>query len=56
MGAKTLELVRDLLPSMRRVSVLANAGDPFANHSWDSFRPAGEALHLQRQVIMIHEA
>jgi putative tryptophan/tyrosine transport system substrate-binding protein len=56
MGAKTLELVRDLLPSMRRVSVLANAGDPFAKPFLGQLQPAGEALHLQMQVIMIHAA
>jgi len=28
-GSKTLELVRDILPSVRRVAVLANANDPF---------------------------
>src|SRR5215204_4811939 len=29
LGAKTLELLRDMLPSTRRVAVLANASDPF---------------------------
>jgi putative tryptophan/tyrosine transport system substrate-binding protein len=56
MGAKTLELARDLLPSMRRVSVLANAGDPFAKPFLGQLQPAGEALHLEMQVIMIHAA
>jgi hypothetical protein len=56
MGAKTLELIRDLLPSAQRVSVLANAGDPFAKPFLGQLQPAGETLHLQMQVIMIHAA
>ena len=33
LGAKTLELIRDVLPSTRRVAVLANAADPFTRLS-----------------------
>jgi putative tryptophan/tyrosine transport system substrate-binding protein len=29
LGQKTLELVRDIIPSVRRMAVLANAHDPF---------------------------
>jgi putative ABC transport system substrate-binding protein len=56
MVAKFLELMRDLLPSAQRVSVLANAGDPFAKPFLGQLQPAGETLHLQMQVIMIHAA
>jgi putative ABC transport system substrate-binding protein len=56
MGAKTVELIRDLLPSAQRVSVLANAADPFAKPFLGQLQPAGETLHLQMQVIMIHAA
>jgi putative tryptophan/tyrosine transport system substrate-binding protein len=54
MPAKTLELVRDLLPSVNRVSVLANASDPFAKPFVGQLQPAAETLHIQMHVIMIH--
>jgi putative ABC transport system substrate-binding protein len=56
MGAKTLELVRDLLPSAQRVAVLANASDPFAKPFLAALNSAGEALHIDLRIIMIRAA
>jgi putative ABC transport system substrate-binding protein len=53
-GTKTLEVLRDLLPSVQRVAVLASAGDPFAKSFLGQLQRAGEALHVQLQIIMIH--
>jgi putative ABC transport system substrate-binding protein len=55
-GTKALELVQDLLPSVQRVAVLANARDPFARPFLAQLQPAGELLKLQLQIIMIHAA
>jgi putative ABC transport system substrate-binding protein len=53
-GTKTLEVLRDLLPSVQRVAVLANASDPFTIPFLKQLQPAGEALRVQLQIIMIH--
>jgi putative ABC transport system substrate-binding protein len=55
-GTKTLELLRDLLPSVQRVAVLANASDPFTKPFLGLLQPAGEALRMQLQIVMIHAA
>jgi putative ABC transport system substrate-binding protein len=55
-GTKTLELLRDLLPSVNKVAVLANASDPFARPFLGQLQPAAEALRVQLQIIMIHAA
>jgi putative ABC transport system substrate-binding protein len=53
LGAKTLEVVREMLPSMRRVTVLANANDPFTKPFLEQMRIGGEALRLDMQTVMI---
>jgi putative tryptophan/tyrosine transport system substrate-binding protein len=55
-GTKTLELLRDLLPSVERVAVLANASDPGAKPFLGQLQQAGEALQVQLNIIMIHAA
>jgi putative tryptophan/tyrosine transport system substrate-binding protein len=55
-GSKTLELVRDILPAVRRVAVLANATDSFTESFLEQLRLGGQALHLEIQVVMIKSA
>jgi putative tryptophan/tyrosine transport system substrate-binding protein len=55
-GSKTLEIVREILPSVRRVAVLANATDPFTKSFLEQMRLGGQALHLEIQVVMIKSA
>ena len=55
MGAKTLELVRELIPSAKRVAVLANATDPFTKPFLDQLQRAGRALSLEISPITIRE-
>ena len=55
-GIKTLEVLRDLLPSVQRVAVLASESDPFAKSFLGQLQQAGEALHVHLEVIMIHAA
>jgi putative ABC transport system substrate-binding protein len=55
-GSKTLEIVREILPSVRRVAVLANATDPFTKSFLEQLRLGGQALHLEIEVVMIKSA
>ncbi len=52
-GAKTLEVLRDLLPAVRRVAVLANATDPFTKSFLGQMRLGAQAARLDIQIIMI---
>ena len=46
LGAKNLELIRDLLPGTRRVGVLAHATDPFTQPFLKMLREAGTTLGI----------
>jgi len=46
MGGKTLELIRELLPSAKRVAVLANASDPFTKPFLQQIADAGRAVAM----------
>ncbi|MGZ3285623.1 MAG: ABC transporter substrate-binding protein [Xanthobacteraceae bacterium] len=52
-GSKTLEVIRDIIPSVRRVAVLANATDPFTKSFLEQIRLGGQALRLDIATIMI---
>jgi putative tryptophan/tyrosine transport system substrate-binding protein len=52
-GAKTLEVIRDMLPAAHRVAVLANSNDPFTKSFLEHIRLGAKVLPLQLQVIMI---
>src|SRR4051794_26538842 len=54
-GAKTLEIIRDILPEVHRVAVLANANDPFTKSFVDHIRLGAEAARLQLRIVMIGE-
>jgi putative ABC transport system substrate-binding protein len=54
-GAKTLEVLRDMLPGLRRVAVLANATDPFTKSFLEQIQLGGQALRLEIQTIMIRQ-
>jgi putative ABC transport system substrate-binding protein len=56
LGAKTLELLRDVLPSTQRVAVLANAADPFSKPYVEQIQQGGRALGIAVQTIMAHGA
>src|SRR5205823_12863403 len=40
-AGKSVELLRDMLPSLRRVAVVANPVDPFTKSLLDQVQPAG---------------
>ena len=53
-GAKTLELIREMLPSTRRVGVLTNAVDPFSRVLADLIENGGRTLGIAIQTIGVH--
>jgi len=55
-GSKTLEIVREIIPSVRRVAVLANAADAFAKSFLEQMKLGGQALRLELEIIMIEAA
>jgi putative tryptophan/tyrosine transport system substrate-binding protein len=55
-GSKTLQIIQDIIPSVRRVAVLANANDPFTKSFLEQMQLGGQALRLEIQAIMIKGA
>jgi putative ABC transport system substrate-binding protein len=53
LGAKTLELIREVLPSTRRVAVLANAADPFSRSFIELIEDGGRTLGIAIQTIRV---
>ena len=53
LGAKGLELMRELLPQTRRVAVLANANDPFTTPFLDHIGRGARALGIAVQPLMV---
>jgi putative ABC transport system substrate-binding protein len=51
--AKTLELIREVLPATRRVAVLVNAADPFSIPFVQQVEDAGRALGITIQTIRV---
>jgi putative ABC transport system substrate-binding protein len=56
LGGKLLELVREVLPSARRVAVLANATDPFTKRFLEQIQTAVRTMTLEISLTMIREA
>ena len=55
-GAKTLELIREVLPSVRRVAVMANAPDPFSIPFIQQIEDGGGTLGIAIQTIKVRSA
>lgn len=53
---KCVELIREMLPSARRIAVLANAPDPFSKPFLEQIRLSGEATGTTIEPFMIHTA
>ena len=56
LSEKSLELIRDVLPSTRRVAVLANAADPFTRPYVEQIEDAGRILGIAIQTIRVRSA
>jgi putative tryptophan/tyrosine transport system substrate-binding protein len=55
-GPKTLELIHEVLPSARRVALLANAPDPYSRVFVEQFEELGPKLGFVIQTIKIRDA
>jgi putative tryptophan/tyrosine transport system substrate-binding protein len=53
LAAKSLELIRDIIPAARRVGVLGNASDPFAKSLLEHIQQAAPTVRLEVQPIVI---
>ncbi len=51
---KTVQFIRDMLPSARRVAVLANAPDPFSKPFVENIRLGGKATGITIEAMMLH--
>jgi putative ABC transport system substrate-binding protein len=55
-SAKTLELIREIVPSAQRVAALTNAADPFSKSFLGQIQLAGETTGTAIIPIMVHSA
>ena len=56
LGAKAVDLIRQMVPSAHRIGVLANAPDPFSKPFLKQIQDAGEAAGTAIEPIMINTA
>lgn len=54
LAAKNLELIREILPSTKRVAVLLNADDTYTESFLQQIQRAASATGVELQTIMIH--
>jgi putative tryptophan/tyrosine transport system substrate-binding protein len=54
LAAKTLEFLRDMLPSARRMAVLVNVPDPFSKPFLEQVRHAGAVTGIAIEPVMIY--
>ena len=54
-GGKLLELIREVLPSAKRVAVLVNAKDPFGKPFLEQLQTAARTIKLEISPTMIRE-
>ncbi len=55
-AAKCVELIRQMLPSARRIAVLANAPDPFSKLMLEQIQRIGKATGTTIEPFLIHTA
>jgi putative tryptophan/tyrosine transport system substrate-binding protein len=56
LAGKSVELIRELLPSARRVAALVNAPDPFSRPFLEQIRLGGQATGVTIDAVMIRGA
>jgi len=56
LGGKTLELIREVMPSARRVAVLANAPDPFHKPFLEHIQAAAPTLGMEIKPMLVRAA
>jgi putative tryptophan/tyrosine transport system substrate-binding protein len=53
LGGKTMELIRELMPSAKRAAILANAADPFTRTFLQQLEEAAPALEFTTRAISV---
>jgi putative ABC transport system substrate-binding protein len=53
-AAKSLELIREIIPGARRVSVLGNADDPFMIPFFEQIQRGAQGVHLEAHETVVH--
>jgi len=53
---KRLELLKDLLPRLNRVGILANVTNPFLDVALNRLRPASERLGIAMEIVEVHNS
>ena len=56
LGAKRLEMVKDMVPTAARVAVLLNPDNPNAQLQWRGLDVAAPRLDVQLQAVEVHRA
>lgn len=56
LGAKSLDVIREVLPSVRKVAVAANAPDPFSRPFLAHIQAAGQALNIEIKPALVRSA
>ena len=54
LSVKLVELVREIMPSARRIAALANVPDPFSKSFLKQLEPAGPATGTSIEPVLIH--
>ena len=55
LGAKRIELVREILPKAKRISIVWNARDSVSEREWDQAREAARTLGLEVDPVPVRE-
>jgi putative ABC transport system substrate-binding protein len=55
LGAKRIELVREILPKAKRISIVWNARDSVSEREWDQARQAARTLGLEVDPVPVRE-
>lgn len=55
-GAKNLEIIREIVPSVKRVAVLANANDPFHEPYVERINRAAGQLGVETRAVLVRAA
>jgi putative tryptophan/tyrosine transport system substrate-binding protein len=56
LGGKNVELIRDVMPSVKRVAVIANEPDPFHKPFVQAIEAAGKALGIAIKTVFVRGA
>ena len=53
LARKRMEVIKEAVPSVRRIAVVSNADNPLHQFLWEDLQPAGTALGLEFRLFMV---